>query len=421
MIHLRIRGRRDKQAQCASGFRYALPVTVAAVAALAPAAPAGGPVTTDEPGSIVAAFAERSYAPGQGAALHLWTPVPQLTARFFRAGPEEKRSARDDVLGGVPAGPARQLTSAHTQWLAAPRGPSGLYYLQLEAPGGRLGYAPFVLRPGRLGASRVAVVLPTNTWQAYNFRGGATWYADPHYNGVDLTRPFLNRGVPPHFRGYDRGFVRWLAHTGKHPDFLSDDDLERVSGDALARDYDLIVFSGHDEYATPHVWDAIRRYRDLGGNLAFLSANDFFYRVVRRGHRLYRTGHWSDFGRSDASLIGGGYVGWFENRYPNRPYVVTGATLLPWLFRGTGLRNGDTFGNYGIEIDQRTAASPAGTLVLARIPNAFGPGRSAEMTYYTTPRGAKVFSAGVINFGGTAEQPVVSRLLSNLWRHLRRP
>jgi len=247
----------------------------------------------------------------------------------------------------------------------------------------------------------VAVVLPTNTWQAYNFRDvdgngvGDTWYADPHYNGVDLTRPFLNRGVPPHYRGYDRGFLRWLAHTGKRPDFLADEDLERLSGEQLARDYDLVVFSGHDEYATPHLLDAVRRYRDLGGNLAFLSANDFFYRVVRRGHRLYRTGHWYDFGRSDASLIGAGYVGWFMNRYPNRPYVVTGAKLVPWLFRGTGL--------------------------LARIRNAFGPGKSAEMTYYTTPRGAKVFSGGAINFGGSADLPVVSRLLTNLWRHLSRP
>jgi N,N-dimethylformamidase beta subunit-like protein len=389
--------------------------------ALAPAALASGPVRTDEPGAVVAAFSQRSYAPGQGARLQLWTPAAQLTGQFFRAGPEQKRSARDDVLGGVPVGPRRPLTPAHVQWLTAPRGPSGLYFLRLSAPGGRLGYAPFVLRPRHLGGVRVLVVLPTNTWQAYNFRGNATWYADPSYNGVDLTRPFLNRGVPPHFRGYDRGFLRWLARTGKHPDFLADDDLERVTGDELARDYDLIVFSGHDEYATPHVWDAVARYRDLGGNLAFLSANDFFYRVERRGHRLFRTGHWYDFGRSDASLIGAGYVGWFMNRYPNRPYTVTGAALAPWFFRGTGLRNGDAFGTYGIEIDQRTSESPPGTQVLARIPNQFGPGRSAEMTYYTTARGAKVFSAGVINFGGSAEQPVVSRLLANLWRHLRRP
>jgi hypothetical protein len=59
--------------------------------------------------------------------------------------------------------------------------------------------------------------------------------------------------------------------------------------------------------------------------------------------------------------------------------------------------------------------------VLCRIPNAFGPGKSAEMSYYETPRGAKVFAAGVINFGGSALWPDVSPLMENLWTRLSRP
>src|SRR2546430_10388938 len=44
---------------------------------------------------------------------------------------------------------------------------------------------------------------------------------------------------------------------------VSDDDLERVrSGDALARAYDLVVFSGHEEYVTKHAYDVAERYRD---------------------------------------------------------------------------------------------------------------------------------------------------------------
>ena len=69
-------------------------------------------------------------------------------------------------------------------------------------------------------------------------------------------------------------------HTGKKADYLSDEDLERFpSGDDLARLYDLIIFSGHEEYVTTHIYDLIQRYRDLGGNLAFLSADNFFRRV----------------------------------------------------------------------------------------------------------------------------------------------
>ena len=42
------------------------------------------------------------------------------------------------------------------------------------------------------------------------------------------------------------------------------------------------------------------------------------------------------------------------------------------------------------------------------------------MTYYTTPNGAKVFSAGVMNFGGSALWPVVSTMMENLWAELSR-
>jgi hypothetical protein len=50
-----------------------------------------------------------------------------------------------------------------------------------------------------------------------------------------------------------------------------------------------------------------------------------------------------------------------------------------------------------------------------------GPGRSAEMTYYETASGAKVFAAGTVNFAASIDRPDVSRLLENLWARLSRP
>jgi hypothetical protein len=382
------------------------------------APPAGKP-------GVAAYFTQRSYAAGQTARLVVADGSRIVSLRVMHEGPEATNRASVDTLFGVPvAGTLRRLAAAASPTLTVHVGdwPSGLYYAELHAASGLLGYATFVVRPRRLGEHRVAVVLPTNTWQAYNFRDGLTWYADPRITTVSLERPFLDRGVPPHFRQYDLGFLRWLSRTGRDVDVLSDDDLERIgSGDRLARLYDLVVFSGHTEYETPKTYAIVRRYRDLGGNLAFLSANNFFYRVIRTGETLHRLGRYRDLGRPEAALVGEQYLDWNEDRYANAPYVVTDVAAAPWLFAGTGLHDGSRFGNYGIEIDARTPASPRGTVELARVPNVFGPGRSAEMTYYTTPRGAKVFAAGVMNFGGSALWPTVSRLLDNLWRELSRP
>jgi hypothetical protein len=58
--------------------------------------------------------------------------------------------------------------------------------------------------------------------------------------------------------------------------------------------------------------------------------------------------------------------------------------------------------------------------VLATIPNLMGT-RSAEMTYYETSGGAKVFAAGALNFASSIGDPVVARLVENVWAHLSRP
>jgi hypothetical protein len=299
--------------------------------------------------------------------------------------------------------------------------------VRATASDGRVGYAPFIIRPRALGTHRVAVVLATNTWAAYNFEDadgdgwGDSWYVTGRHASVDLERPFLDFGVPFRFRDWDLEFVAWLNRTGHAVDFLSDDDLDRVaSGDELARRYDLIVFPGHEEYVTQHEYDVIERYRNVGGNLAFLAANNLYRRVDRVGQTLVRRELWRNLGRPESSVVGVQYVG-SNNGARQAGYTVAGARQEPWAFEGTGLSDGDVFGRYGIEIDARTAASPNGTQLLARIPNLLGGGRSAEMTYYETPAGAKVFAAGVINFGASLSDPAVERLLANVWARLTVP
>ncbi len=405
-----------------------LPMLLVAGAALALAVPSARP-TAQRPESVQRGLGvvleNRSYRPGDVAQLELWDEAGSVRIQLFQAGPEQSRSRAKDKMAGVPRGdPVVVNHPGSTVALRLGRWVPGLYFARVVTSDGRVGYAPFVLRPARLGTYRVAVVLPTNTWQAYNLLDvngdgvGDSWYADPSIHVVDLRRPYVDHGVPRWYGSYNSGFVHWLAHSGYAAEILSDDDLDAIrSGARLASLYDLIVFAGHEEYVTPHVYDIVTRYRDLGGNLAFLSANSFFYRVEHHGHVLIGRERWRDLGRPEARLVGIQYVDWSGNLYPNAPYVVSSVGSAPWLFRETGLRNGSHFGRYGIEIDARAPESPRGLRVLARVPDIFGPGKTAEMTYYTRGR-AKVFAAGTLNFGGSAELPVASRMLHNLWERL---
>ena len=376
------------------------------------------------------ALARRSYQAGQRAVLRVEADTAKLVLRVFHSSSEETATRRNDEMRGTPVGEPivrawrRYRHRDHAIRLRVGDWPSGLYFVRATSTDGRHGFAPFVVRPTEPGEHRVAVVLPTHTWQAYNFFDqncdgwGDTWYARTT-DRIELDRPYLNNGVPPRFRVYDLPFLRWLRMGGKQADFYAEDDLERFASGAALRDaYDVIVFPGHSEYMTEHAYDVIEGFRDLGGNLMFLSANSFFWKVQKRGSYLDRIALWRESGRPEAALIGTQYLA-NDDGSCRDAFVVTGADLAPWVFKGTGLTNGNVFGQYGIEIDHTTEASPKGTIVLARIPDLFGPGQTAEMTYHETVSGARIFSAGVLAFGTRAmHDKVVSQILENVWRKL---
>ena len=382
-----------------------------------------------EPDAIEAAFTRESYTPGTTARLRIWTSVPgPATVAVYHIGRERVRTVGDKQLQGTPTGFTRRVTSLRAGGtLAVPIGdwPSGLYFAKLSSPE-RIGFATFVVAPKRLGTNRVAVVLPTRTWQSYNFRDddgdgdGDTWYATRGQIQARLGRPFLNRGVPPHFRKYDLRFLHWLHDTGRGVDVLAQEDLDETNGAALARAYDLLVFPGHHEYVTTAEYDAVAGFRNRGGNLIFLSANNFFWRIDVRGSVMTRVAKWRELGRPEAALLGVQYIGNDMGEHRG-PWLVKRGGHTSWLFAGIKLRRGRAFSDAGIEIDAVAPSSPRGTQIVAEIPNLLGPGMTAHMTYYETSRGAKVFSAGAFTLAGSVRQPAVRRLLTNLWERLARP
>jgi hypothetical protein len=380
---------------------------------------------------VEAGFAVRSVRPGDRATLVVRTDARTLTVQMLHSGPETVPTYANNQINGVAVGnPILVDWTAHANApgpivLDIDAGwPSGVYAARLDAEDDRVGFAPLIVRP-TVPRTRVAVVMPTSTWGAYNFYDadhdgwGDTWYARWKTKKVDLTRPHATSGVPYRYRSYDLAFQHWLAQTGKDVDTYADEDLDAFASPAALRAaYDLIVFPGHTEYVTTRLYDLVQGFRDLGGNLMFLSANNFFRRVERRNHVLTLVDEWRDLGRPESALLGNQYVA--SDRGERRaPFTVTGADAAPWAFEGTGLVNGGTFGLYGIEIDARSPASPGQTQVLATIPDLFGPGRSAEMTYYEHASGARVFSAGALDFGGQVLLwPQTAQLLENVWSRL---
>jgi hypothetical protein len=254
----------------------------------------------------------------------------------------------------------------------------------------------FVVRAARPAASGCLLVLATNTWNAYNDFGGRNLYtgaitpsferplsagmlAKPEEHGerlVDGGRAYLEyteahglsmwHGMAG-WAGQERRFATWADRAGIDVDFATNADVEQQPH--LLDGCRLYLSVGHDEYWSWAMRDALDRFVDDGGSVAFLSGNTCYWQVRIEGarmvcykHRLvedpvYGTARqhltttiWSDpiVGRPETMLTGvtftrGGYhriarsarrgSGGYEVHRPDH-----------WLLEGTGLARGDLLG-----------------------------------------------------------------------------
>ena len=406
-------------------------VTAAAVVLACAAHLAAGATASDfrvsSPRGAVpeAAFVRESYRPGDRAALRVWNGGRGSgSMRVVAVGRGHRTSG--DPLAARPVTQWRRvatLRAGRMIRIQIGRWPSGLYCVELRTRAGTT-FAPFVVLPRRLRTNPVAVVLPTRTWQAYNRRDGDgdgigdTWYEEDGIGAVQLGRPFADEGVPPQFASYDLPFLVWLHRTGRAVDVLAQEDLDAATGAELAARYDLLVFPGHHEYVTEQEYDAVSGFRDRGGNLMFLSANNFFWKISVRDGRMTRLQRWRALDRSEAGLVGAQYIG--SGHGIRGPWQVRRGAAPRWMFAGVRLGPRGEFSSGGIEVDAVAPSSPPGTRVVAEIPNVLGRGRSAQMTYYKTERGAEVFAAGAFTLAGSLRQPAVRQLLTNVWNRLAR-
>jgi hypothetical protein len=165
------RFRRQRATAASAAFSVAVVAGLAIVygAVLGPSHAATSPT--------LAGFGARSYAPGQVAVLDIGGgQTSSATLQVFQAGASGTPGPAaapgwDKKTFGKPVTAPQQVSrpAGARHWAVhIPLGStwaSGDYVARLTWQG-HTDYAPFVLRPSRLGSAPVLVVEPTNTWHA---------------------------------------------------------------------------------------------------------------------------------------------------------------------------------------------------------------------------------------------------------------
>lgn len=281
-----------------------------------------------------------SYRAGESVELHVSTTSPIFHVVVRRDGVDPTIVfERREVPGGVHPTPTRAFEEGcnwpvtlsfetSTDWV------SGGYIIELsiDEPGGSVRQdAFFILRESTPAKrSRIALIVPTYTWQAYNDWGGASSYSldsSTDWAGLDQAsiqrseagfsarlshqRPWargliqlptsaprmLVENVPPlnwavryeqgewafangysNWSGmagwarYDGLFAKWAESCGIEIEYLTQCDLDKEGAGALDG-YECVLTVGHDEYWTAAGRDVLHKFVEAGGNYVRLAGN----------------------------------------------------------------------------------------------------------------------------------------------------
>jgi hypothetical protein len=294
----------------------------------------------------------------------------------------------------------------HTQLITAPER-SGLYYVEAKGESGAWFAAPWVVAPARPSAP-IAVVLQTNTWNAYNNFGGRSNYVNPtglppepivngrqeldryregafgewhwpdgSYPPLSFERPELGNLVPENadpeasipgrlassHAPAEWRLLAWLERNGFAYDTYSDAQLDDGTLDLSA--YRVLIASVHPEYWTRRQYERTRDWvHDRGGHFLYLGGNGVNCEVeYPTPTTMVTKTHLEAVGGSVGMWDPNDPKHWLDSRFDRTVEsearllgvsttdagIMTGAPYRVlaadhWVFAGTGLANGDLFG-----------------------------------------------------------------------------
>ena len=294
----------------------------------------------------------------------------------------------------------------HTQFVVGPER-SGLYYLEAKTESGNAFFSfPWVVAPAAPSAA-VAVVLSTNTWNAYNNFGGRSNYVnstglppvpivnarldmrrysdagafgewdalDEAYKPLSFERPEPCNHIPEGTEATDpiRGrqtchlapaewrLLAWLEREGFAHDVYSDAQLH--SGELDLDAYRVLVISTHPEYWSRTMYDRVKSWvHERGGRFMYLGGNGLNCEVefLDEATLLFKThkspGEALNYVDPETGEVSESRFHRTHESEANLTGIVTThrgiMTAAPyrvirpdhWVFAGTGLREGDLFG-----------------------------------------------------------------------------
>ncbi len=377
----------------------------------------------------------------------------------------------------------------HTQFATGPER-SGLYYFHAKDEAGRFFSFPWVVAPAKPSAPIVVLASTNTWSAYNNFGGRSNYinshrlpdvpvvnarqdmlrythagsfnvwgFADDEYAPLSFERPEPASVVPEDTEVTDPvegrmhsgqapgewRLLGWLEREGYAYDLYAEHQLHAGALDLDA--YKVLLLGVHPEYWSRQMYQRVKAWvHDRGGRLMYLGGNglncevDFLDDATLR-FKTQLVSEGGALGMRDLKDPGIYYESRFHRTYESEanllgvvctetgimtaaPYRVRHAAH--WAFEGTGLSDGDTFGERslhervhggasGHETDKMSPRfSPPGTVLLAKGTNPDDGG--AEMVYYKVERsGGEVFSVGSITYPSCLlVDPHVSRVTKNV-------
>ncbi|MSP11629.1 MAG: carboxypeptidase regulatory-like domain-containing protein [Chloroflexi bacterium] len=355
---------------------------------------------------------------------------------------------------------------------------SGLYYMHAKTESGVFFSFPWVVAPAKPQAE-LAVLASNITWNAYNNFGGRSNYINPDrlpptptvnarldlqryidpdsgnyisetYLPLSFERPESINFVPEdeqvtdpiegrsacHIAPAEWRLLGWLEREGFAYDYYAETQFH--SGLLNLDDYKALIISTHPEYWSKEMYHKLKSWVfERGGKLMYLGGNglncevefvDEYTTIFQNGPhggqaQLEKLGFESRFHQrveSEANLLGVVYTE--TGVMTSAPYRVVDAGH--WIFAGTGLKDGDIFGEKslhmrvpggasGHETDKISASSPKNVQLVAKGLNVDNGG--AEIVYHEPGNGGAVFSVGSISYPSSIlVDDAVSQITANV-------